>query len=142
MSDDLVRPIRPPQGPFFIDEDGDIADADDWLVCCPARDVWEDDQAHAQWVLKAFEAADRVTALEAELREARMQVLASDGQAAEAHAAQLKATAERDALAEKLERAVEALKAIGNQDEGWLNRKRSSALARATIAALEDKKDG
>lgn len=56
-----------------------------------------------------MESAERIEALEAELSAARMQSLADLGQAGEAHAAQLKADAERDMLAEKLEQAVEAL---------------------------------
>jgi hypothetical protein len=51
------------------------------------------------------DAADCIAALTAELREARMQVLASDGQAAEAYDARIKAEAERDALALRVQRA-------------------------------------
>jgi small-conductance mechanosensitive channel len=54
---------------------------------------------------RARQASKHIRALTAELREARMQVLASDGQAAEAYDAQIKAEAERDALALQVQRA-------------------------------------
>jgi len=48
----INTPILPPERPFYIDQDGDICDANGWLVCCPARDVWPDgDNAHAKDLL-------------------------------------------------------------------------------------------
>lgn len=40
-------PYDTPVYPFHIDEDGDICDANGWLVCCPAREVWGSDKAHS-----------------------------------------------------------------------------------------------
>ena len=71
MTDTSETPLWAPRTPFFIDDDGDIADADGHLVCCPARDVWANDEAHALWVLRCFQDADRIAALEAEIERLR-----------------------------------------------------------------------
>ncbi len=52
-------PYDVPQHPLRIDEDGDICDANGWLVACPARGVWKNDAEHAEQVLARL--CDRVT---------------------------------------------------------------------------------
>lgn len=53
-ADDLMpieddRPWGVPVPPFRVDQDGDIVDAEGWLVCCPACDVWRyGDRLHAE----------------------------------------------------------------------------------------------
>lgn len=51
------RPFGAPRSPFHVDADGDIMDADGWLVCCPARDVWHNDLQHAEAICQALNAA-------------------------------------------------------------------------------------
>lgn len=51
-----ARP-RAPTPPFWVDEDGDVVDADGWLICRPAKEVWPDgDKEHARWVCEALNA--------------------------------------------------------------------------------------
>jgi hypothetical protein len=85
---------------------------------------------------RARQASKHIRALTAELREARMQVLASDGQAAEAYDAQIKAEAERDALALQVQRARDdALEEAAQTVEGlWAYR--TCAEVAAAIRAL------
>ena len=124
MMDDLMKPAGAPTGPFYIDRDGDIADADGWFVCRPTRGVWGDDAAHAQWILEAFEARDRIEALTAERDALAAQVVENEnllslyeGWLDRADKARLEAIAERAALAEKLARAVEATNLLIHADE-------------------------
>lgn len=53
------KPFGAPRPPFRVDHDGDIVDADGWLVVCPARDVWHDDRTHALNVCRALNEALR-----------------------------------------------------------------------------------
>lgn len=59
LMDNSVVPFGAPRQPFRIDKQGDIVDADGWLVCRPARGLWHDDEAHARGVCDALNAYPR-----------------------------------------------------------------------------------
>ncbi len=49
-----IPPYDAPVHPFYIDEDGDICDANGWLVMVTPYGIWPDVEHHAQTVLKAL----------------------------------------------------------------------------------------
>jgi outer membrane protein TolC len=75
-----------------------------------ARDVADFSKSAPSELLR--ELADRIEALEAERRSLSLDLLAAQGQAEEAYAAQLKAEAERDRLREALHRLMMARAAL------------------------------
>ena len=47
-------PYDAPKHPFYMDKDGDICDANGWLVMVTPYGVWPDTEHHAQTVLAAL----------------------------------------------------------------------------------------
>ena len=64
-------PQKPPAPPFYVDDDGDICDAEGWLVCCPAYDVWPDRSRVSQDICAALNENAALRAEVEKLREAK-----------------------------------------------------------------------
>lgn len=46
-----------PKLPLTVDDEGNIVDANGWLVACPAYRVWPDTNAHARMICVALNRA-------------------------------------------------------------------------------------